>query len=169
MQTRKALALIGLALLAGASGCRSARPIGFLEDPETVTLVSIDGNVRANSGNLTPEQEKGEKWQGYPVLGKAEITDPEQRRQVISAVQKAIHNGPDRPFVCFVPRHVLHISKQGETLNVAICFECLRYRVYPADSDQPKAVGTISRDAQPLLDGILTDAGVPLAPKTGED
>jgi hypothetical protein len=161
------LALVGLALLAVTSGCGSARIIGFPDDPEAVTLVSIDGNVRANYGNLTPEQEKGRKWQGYPVLGKTEITDPAKRREVISVVKKAIRNGPDRGFVCFVPRHVLHISKQGETLDVAICFECLRYRVCPADSDEPKAGGTISRDAQPLLDGILTDAGVPLAPKSG--
>src|SRR4051794_22331211 len=56
------------------------------DDPDELTVYSIDGPAR-NNERMTSEQEKGEKLFGYPVLGSVEVTDPERRRAVVSALK----------------------------------------------------------------------------------
>jgi hypothetical protein len=86
----------------------------------------------------------------------------------MTTVKDAIRAAPDRPMACWMPRHVLRVTKGGRTIDLVICFECRRYGVRSDDSpDRGSSGGRVSPDGQPTLDRILTAAGVPLAPKLG--
>jgi hypothetical protein len=154
--------LTGLAFLAGCSGKAVDR---LRDDADQLILYSIDGpSFFKNEGQLTPEQARGEVLHGYPVLGKVEITDPEQRRAVISAVKDAVRNNTEKPSTCFIPRHAIRAAKSGETVDLVICFQCRNYEGYRNGQRDGGTVG-ISSSAQELLNKTLTDVGVPLSPK----
>jgi hypothetical protein len=146
------------------TGCHGGRGTQLPDDPDELTLFSIDGPTwEKQEGHLLPEQQKNGLLLGYPILGKVEITDRDQRRAVAAAVIEGTkYKGSVA--ACFYPRHAIRAVKAGQVIQVVICFECLRYQSYRGD--QKAGSGGISGDAQPLLDKLLTDAGVPLAPKT---
>jgi hypothetical protein len=157
--------LLALVLLALTIGCNGNEPSAFPDAPEGVVLFSIDPTYRSKElGNLSPDQEKAEKLHGYRLLGKTEITDGTVRRKVVTAVKEAIKNAPPNPAKCFDPRHVLRITKAGKTIDLVICFACKQYEIFQPDSEVHGQAKTIAADAQPALDQVLTDAGVPLAP-----
>jgi hypothetical protein len=136
-------------------------------DPDSLVLFSIDPTYRTKEReNLSPEQEKAERLHNYLLLGKTEITDPEERRRVVYAVNRAIRKAAGfQGARCFNPRHVLRITARGETKDVVICFECWRYHVLREGQKEPEKRGILDSDAQSSLDSVLTEAGVPLAPK----
>lgn len=153
-------------LLVGCSGPDVAKRLP--DDPEQLIVYSIDGPSWMKNAGLTEEQQKGEILYAYPVLGKVEIADPEQRRAVIAAIKEATSREPARPpAACFVPRHAIRIVKAGETLEMLLCFECGSYEGY---RDGKRHLGRSNRlapdaEAAPLLDKVLTEAGVRLAAK----
>jgi hypothetical protein len=159
MHRRTFLAALGFALL---PGCGSDGVILLHDDPEQLILYSIDGPAEwKQDGELTPEQKKGEVLHGYPVLGKVEITEPKQRRELLSAMKRAVGN--DNPANCFIPRHAIRSIKGGETVDVVICFECGNYRAYRQGERAYGGTPGVKPSAQPRFDKILRDAGVPLA------
>jgi hypothetical protein len=175
MSRRVLLLLVGLVLIAvlGMVPVQILSPqrwFGkdtFPADPESLVLFSIDPTYRTKEReNLTPEQKKADRLHDYLLLGKTEITDPAERQKTVYATNKAIRNAAGyQGAMCFNPRHVLRITSGVETVDVIICFECWRYEIIRDGEKEPEKRGIITPDAQPLLDKILTDSGVPLAPK----
>jgi hypothetical protein len=49
-------------------------------------------------------------------------------------------------------------------MDVVICFECGSYDIYRADNGEKSDGGSTDKDAESLLNKILTDANVPIAP-----
>jgi hypothetical protein len=157
------LVLIGISLLAG---CRGEPANRLPEDPDQLILYSIDGpSYYKHEGELTPDQAKGEILHGYPVLGKVEITDREQRHLVVAAIKDAVRDKDKSPAACFIPRHAILSMKDGESVDLIICFQCHQYKEYRQDKPFPVGTRLISSSAQTLLDKTLTDARVPLAAK----
>jgi hypothetical protein len=108
------------------------------------------------------QEEKGlpERFQGWPVLGKTTVRDPETRKRLREALGRGTQRyhqwffGP----ACFYPRHGIHASHGGKSVDLAICFECSY--VY-----QNSVMEFRTTDApQPAFDAVLTNAGIPLAP-----
>lgn len=160
---RKLLVLIGFTFTAGCSGEAVDR---LHDNPDQLILYSIDGpSYFKNEGQLTPDQVKGEMLHGYPVLGKVEITDSEQRRAVVSGIREAVRNNTEPEAKCFIPRHAIRSVKAGETVDLVICFECHNYEGYRQDKKSPLGTRRIGSSARTLLDKTLTDVGVPLAAK----
>ena len=158
---RIVLMLLGVTLLAG---CRGEPANRLPESPDQLILYSIDGpSYWKHDYELTPEQAKGETLHGYPVLGKVEITDPEQRRLVMAAIKDAIRK-PKPPTTCFIPRHAIQWVKDGKTIDLIICFQCSQYREYRNDKPDYGG-GVISGTTPSILDKTLNDAGIPLAAK----
>jgi hypothetical protein len=143
----------------------------FPSDPDTLVLYSIDGT----HGNIEyrkhftpiPEVENREQFDGYPLLGKKEITDQTERRTIMHAINAAIRAAPHHGVKCFYPRHILRWSNPHHTTDLQVCFECENYELFDvADGNLSwNRRGKIAREGQPTLDRILTDAGIPLAPK----
>jgi hypothetical protein len=145
---------IGLILL---TGCRSKPDNQVADDPDELTLFSIDGTETWTGPT------SGGPLYGCPNLGSVKISDPVHRRDIIAALKEAIRNAPEHPKGCWMPRHVLRVVKAGDTIDVAVCFECHSYRLYRDGKDA--GGGMISPAGQPRLDQLLTEAGIPLAPK----
>jgi hypothetical protein len=130
----------------------------ILEKADKIELISLD------PGN--PERDerppKGDYF-GWKELGRTTIDDPEILRNVVSTVEKGFEVG-GRAAACFWPRHALHVSHKGKTVDILICFHCSQVAVY-VDGKQVDPYLTISLSPQPVLDKLLIDAKVPLAPK----
>ncbi|HJZ53912.1 MAG TPA: hypothetical protein VKE74_03090 [Gemmataceae bacterium] len=128
-------------------------------------MYSIDGPTWYKNGSkLTEDQSRGEVLDGYPVLGKVEVTDPGQRQKVYSAIRGAVRNPPPGS-KCFIPRHAIRAVKGDETVDMVICFQCHNYEHHRGGKEVSGPNPLISSDPEALLDKILSDAGVPLASK----
>jgi hypothetical protein len=113
--------------------------------------------------SLFPDQgEKGlpERFQGWPVLGKTTVRDSETRKRLREALARGTQRyvqwapGP----ACFWPRHGIHATYGGKSVDLEICFECS----YVYQNDTPEFRTT--REPQAAFDAVLTSAGIPLAP-----
>ena len=82
---------------------------------------------------------------------------------MIAALQQAIAENPGYAAACFEPRHGLHARGGGRTADLVICFECAQARVF-VDGMRIEGV-LITGSAEPLLDQLLTGAGIPIADK----
>jgi hypothetical protein len=136
----------------------------FASDPDELVLFSMDGNDHGwDPGMVTGERNQRIRFYDFPVLGYTRIIDPAVCRAVVAAVKKSMRFAPPQGARCFNPRHVLRVSEGEETVDLVICYECGLYHCYR--NGQKERGGTILGDSQPLLDKILTDAGIRLAPK----
>lgn len=157
---RTVVALIGLSLLAGCG--RGEIGERLPDDPDQLTLYSIDPSGKERKPGAG--QDKGELLYGYPVLGKVAVADPERRRAVTAAIKTAIRDKSVIQMKCFDPRHAVRVVKGSETIDLVICFHCHNYDGFRNDEPATKnGTPSISSSAQPLLDQLLRDAGVPLA------
>lgn len=95
-----------------------------------------------------------EKW---TVLGKTQVTDGATRKRIMATLERGMENARGGA-KCFYPRHAVSASYGGEHVEVVICFQCGQLSINGA-------VVEFTSDEQPLLDAILTAAGVPLAKK----
>jgi hypothetical protein len=145
-----------VATIVTLGGC-SRDPYPGLENPEELTLYSIDGR------DFQPGQEPkvDEKFHGYPVLGKLKITDAGKRKEIAAALQDAMAKSDGTMNKCFWPRHAIRVKVGDRTVDYVICFECLQLELHPSTGRTAKA---ITRDPQPLFNHYLEEASVPLAP-----
>ncbi len=153
--------ILFLGIMLGTLGCRGS-PIADLKAPEKLTLYSLDGREERPEGEVkTPSKES---FHGYPVLGKTEISLPEQRRELLTALNEAIKQHEGKPMAkCFWPRHAIRAIENGKTIDYIICFECSRFREFLGDKQQREV--PINPMAQPTFDTPLRDLGIPIAPK----
>jgi hypothetical protein len=136
----------------------------YASDPDELVLFSVDGNDHGAAPWEEPtEQSQRIRFYDFPVLGYTHIADPAVRREIVAAVRKSMRFARPLGAMCFNPRHVLRVVKGGDTVDLVICYECGRYHCYR--NGQMERGSTILDDSQPLLDKILTDAGIRLAPK----
>jgi hypothetical protein len=149
--------------IAGCSGVKKNKlpsaAMSILEKAEEIELISLDPGH--------PEKDerppKGDYF-GWKELGRTTIEDAETRRRVVSAVATGLAEATGAGANCFDPRHALHASHKDKTVEILICFQCSQVLVYVNDKRQDPYLA-ISGSPQPVLDKILADANVPLAPK----
>jgi hypothetical protein len=110
--------------------------------------------------------EKENALHGWKVLGETTVKDAETRKKLLSALEKSIAKPETGGAKCFDPRHAISVRQDGKAVEVLMCFECGWVYVYQDGKD----VAHIKMDtvAQPLYDGILQDARIPLAKKRKE-
>lgn len=160
--SRNGLLASGLLLLAGCGG--GGDPINRLADePDQLTVYSLDGLKIGEADGLPNGTEI---FHNVPVLGRVEVTDPAVRREIVGAVKASAH-GPKQALACYWPRHAVRTVQGGATVDVLICFQCRNYHTYLNGQGAGGGVG-VTPDAKPLLDKVLTDAGVKLAPESPE-
>jgi hypothetical protein len=146
-----------MCLATALTGCGS-KPTSEFGAPEQLTLYSIDG--RDSEPGQKPQTE--ETFHHYPVLGKVELTDAEQRRELLAALQSGIDSGDRDPRKCFWPRHAIRTVEKSRTREYVICFQCRQMYIYEDGSESRKP---ITDQPQPRLNKFLQEAGVPLAPR----
>lgn len=66
--------------------------------------------------------------------------------------------GMGNPKSCFLPRHGIHAVRNGQTVDILICFECAQ--AYSYSSFGKKGVST-GDGAQSVFEQIFAEAGLP--------
>jgi hypothetical protein len=157
--------LIAFLVILGSVSCSGqkasklpAAAKSILEKADQIELLSIDPG---HSERDEPPP-KGD-YHGWKVLGKTTIQDPDIRKSVISAVERGLAEEGD-PKKCFDPRHAIHASHKEKTVDILICFHCSQVQVYLDGNSEGPFLGT-SSSPEAVLDKVLTQANVPLAPK----
>ncbi len=138
------------------TGC-GRDPVAGPDAPEQLTLYSIDGR------HFEPGQEPkaAEKFHGYPVLGKVEITDVAKRKEIAGALKDGLAQSDGWMADCFRPRHAIRAVTNGRSIDYVICFECYQLEAHDGDS---KSVKPVTREPQSVFNKHLKEAGIPLAP-----
>ncbi|MBA4192443.1 MAG: hypothetical protein C0467_31125 [Planctomycetaceae bacterium] len=134
------------------------------DDPDEVILFSVDGTKM----HMPPADRGFSKDQELlydcAVLGKVVITDPALRRDAVASVKRDIRVGHSNQGKCLYFRHVLRVVKGGRSYDVVICFECHNYELHRDGGPHVGLTPPIGDESKPLLNKILSDAGVPIAP-----
>jgi hypothetical protein len=63
-------------------------------------------------------------FHGYPVLGKAELTDANERAQLLGDFYQGVKDARGAVGNCFAPRHGISATLGDDTVDLVICFEC---------------------------------------------
>jgi hypothetical protein len=132
----------------------------ILERGEKFVLISID----PNRFGLNRENDKRERFHDYPILGKTEIGDAIQRRNLLDALYAGVPKdepGVDRAVTgCFIPRHAIRAVAGTNWVELLICFECGEVREFTASGRSECLMGHSPRE---IFNQTLKEAGVPLA------
>jgi RNA polymerase sigma factor (sigma-70 family) len=111
-----------------------------------------------------PDREKPkDAFHDWGILGKTLAKNKRDRDSIVSAVQKGISESDGKAAKCFRPRHGIRAVQDGKKVDLVICFECSIIEIY-LDGKRANPVLT-SGSPQVVLDRVLADAKVPLAPK----
>jgi hypothetical protein len=118
-------------LLLLVCGCtqktRLAASITKLEDsPSKFVLYSLDPGPLAHDESIQTET----IFHGYDILGRAEISDADERRALVRALARGARENDGSMGLCFNPRHGLHVEQSGRSADFVICFECLQVHAY---------------------------------------
>jgi hypothetical protein len=102
-------------------------------------------------------------FHNYRVQGQTEIKDKNVQERIRAIYDDGIS---DTHFsaACFSPKHGIRTVRNGQTLDIVICFHCAQVNVYLNNNEVAWShFGSIH---QPEFDAILTNADVPLPLKS---
>jgi hypothetical protein len=123
---------------------------------DRVELLSLDPNWRGKQ--TTPKN-----FHDYAVLGQVEITDRVKIERVAKAIIRAGEEG-GYPLEGFKPHHGIHAEHEKQARDLLISFECGQIQIYPGEA--LANFSPVSKSVEIVLDQLLVEAGVPIAPKT---
>lgn len=104
------------------------------------------------------------EFQRYPLLGRVAVADPLMHQKIVKAVLASIDGADGSRALCFIPRHAVRVKRGKDELDLVICYQC-RYIVIHRGQKQWE-VG-VADSSKALLNQLLTEAGIPLAPEEG--
>lgn len=157
-----ALAAMALVLASCTSGSPAADEAKTATTPVSEPLPELGGRMPAEAHavltdagsmqllRLDPhrleEQPKGPaKFHGYAILGETELATPESRHEAIFHIYQGIADKQDDMVAaCFNPRHGIRATKDGQQVDLVICYQCLSLEVYLGSDDRFTRVLTAS-------------------------
>jgi len=150
------LALVLGVTLAATPGSTAGDKDKKLPDEVVKILESAD---KLEIGSVDPGDGKGEA----KPLGMTTVKDAGKRKEVLTALYKSVAENA-QPAKCFEPRHTLKASSRGKTVEMVICFACSQMRLTVSANGKTDVTTVVhGNSAEPLLNQILKDAGIPLA------
>lgn len=157
------LMLAGVALSGGFTPRRLPPEIrAIITESERGEVLSLW--PRASSKREKPPLPVVGEFHGYPLLGRIAVENPLTHQRVVKAVLASIDGSDGSKALCFFPRHALRLKRGADELDLLICYEC-RYIVVQRGSEQWEVGVSVSSKA--LLNQLLTEDGIPLAPEEG--
>src|SRR5262245_12544766 len=109
-RTRLLTAFAAVSML--GCGTSSTSPL-----PDKIILFSTDPLME----NVVKKDDGKERFLGFPVLGKIDITGERQRRKIIEGLKESIEKKPKNVPNCFSPRHGLKWNEDGKLKEYLIC------------------------------------------------
>ena len=159
---RALIALLLLSLVACGKPSKQ-EPIAAALDkiadtPLKMTLYSL------NWGNLPDYQGvyNDKMFNGFIILGKAEITDRKEQRTLVRALARGVRENDSTEGSCFLPRHALHIEESGRSMDLTICFTCLQVEARGFNNGN---YFLVSQSPRPIFDKSLAAHHLPELPK----
>jgi len=149
-------------------GGLSSAAVAALDTPETFYLYSLDPvhsdlkrALRQSPQETTNAVKNLELFHGYEVLGRTEVANLRQRKELVEAFKRGIEEGKGPPPTCFDPRHGIRVVKGGLTVDFVICFECVTVLEVMSSSRHLR----ISYSPRDVFNSALKRANLPLAPE----
>ena len=130
----------------------------ILEKAEQFELLSLDPAVEGVKGK--------EGFHGWKILGKTMVKDAAVRKEIVTALDKGIAESDGNGAKCFDPRHGIRAQRDGKTVELVICFECMQVQGYLDKSEKSDVHFLVTKTPQDAFDKVLKAAGVKLAPKS---
>lgn len=161
----------GVALLMGGAWAvltyLDIRVFGPLEDAEKYELVSLEPYRPVSNDSYEALKKGMQEAPGsfvgvHKVLGRLEIKDAATQRKLNDALRKGVRESDGEAAACFWPRHAIVVSRGRATTQYVICFKCSAIEIVAGNKLQHL---TVTKSPEPVFDKVLTDAGIPLAPK----
>ena len=112
------------------------------------------------------EKEFPDRFHGYPILGWVGLSDQDTRASVYNALRAGSEAGT-LGYRCWDPHHGVRFTHGDRILDFIICFTCECMQVYIDPRSDEFEWADISDGPEVTLDGLLTEAGVYLAPREG--
>jgi len=129
--------------------------VGCEASIDSMTLYSLDGDFMPGMSKPWP----GETFQQYPVLGKTDVTSPDDRRAILTAVKRGIAEADEHSHImCFWPHHGVSLVRKGQRIEYLICFHCRQVSIF--GDGEYRHVNTTDASAD-LLNTRLQAGGVP--------
>ena len=97
------------------------------------------------------------RFHGWKVIGKTEVKDAETRTMLLASLKKGVAANKGEFALCFNPRHAIRATVEGKTVDLVICFECLRAR---SVVDGKMTEFLLTNAPQAAFDTVLVDAKV---------
>jgi hypothetical protein len=108
---------------------------GLIHRSGTVTMYSLDPRRSDNVGQ--------DDFHGYKILGRKDVTDPNDRRELLSKLADSIRQNASLVVAtCFNPRHGLRFKANNTQIDFVICFQCMSGRAYGTAYDSFPLTGT---------------------------
>jgi hypothetical protein len=158
---------IALFLIAGAvalAGCYEAyryffRKVTYASGgdlPEMIREVFAASELELYSLDPSKGDKDGKGFRGWTVLGKVAL-EGAAAKSAREAFERGVKESDGRGAKCFIPRHGLRAA----SVDLVICFECFHVYAYKG---WDKAFCNTTATPAPVLNKILSDAGIPLPP-----
>jgi len=118
----------------GASTSREGELASFIRSADSLVIYSLlpsDLVVTDLHGNRADEFRDSERFHGFPVLGRFDVVEAEEREKlrIVLAATVVTTRGDRAPSLCFLPRHGVCVKKEERHVDVLLCFECEVARV----------------------------------------
>ena len=151
-----------LVLVLGATARGDDKPASkdlkqLFEKAEAIEVYSLDPS---DDRKEPPDAKKG--FHGWHILGKTTVKDPKVRKKLVAALYAGLADSDGTAAKCFDPRHGIRATVDGKTADIVICFRCLQMQFIVGEASMTE---TTTQAPEKVLDEVLTNAGVPLAPK----
>jgi hypothetical protein len=147
-------------------GSKAEKENGEGDVPTKLTLYSIDFREVApefqEEETEKPKNDGKERIGGYVVLGKIEIKNPQQRKEIMDSIREAIRK-PAEQAKCFWPRHLIRLEERKGASEIVICFSCSGYTA--SGHLATEGIQPISDHPKALLNSILKDAKIEMVPE----
>lgn len=154
--------LVGVAMGGGMVPRRLPPEVrAVIEQSERLELLSIWPSH--GTTEKPPVTVVGE-FRGYPLLGRLPVTNAVVHQEVVKEFLASMDKSNGSKALCFMPRHAIRLKRGSDELDLLVCYEC-RYIVAHRGNDQWE-VG-VSGSSKVLLNRLLTEASIPLAPEEG--
>jgi len=139
--------------------------VAVLDAPDSFYLYSLHPEPFALRPQTPQEatnevRRLGENYHGFEILGRVEVVDPVQRKELVDALKQGVSEGKGPAPACFNPRHGIRAMKGGVTVDLVICFECISMNEVMTSSRSLR----ISHSPQETFTRALKRTNLPLPP-----
>ena len=125
-----------------------AEVIEILDKGDSFFLLSLDPFAGTSASQ--------DIFHDHAVLGRVQIRDAVQRRELLQALYGGIANAEDKIAKCWSPRHGIRAALGSKTVDLVICFECLHLYWHAKGS----GMVLTSRSPEVSFSGALEAAGL---------